>query len=419
LLINEKNIIRLYHLELLAFAFLLPIYRKVVPYIIAMMVITWLFEGDFVSKARRLTNSKHRQNILLFAGIYVLYMVGLLYTQNFSYGLFDLEVKMSLFIFPVIFSSVRKEVFSLSLAKKVLIAFVLGVFASMILCYSVAVINYINHGNIEAFYYSRLSIFLHPSYLAMYVSFAIAILMYFSMTAWYKEKLWRALAISLVVLFELFIVMLSSKAGILGLGLVIALCASYCIFIEKRILRGILAGSGLFTAFIIFLMIFPTSASRFQQTREAIELANVNKGEIANSTGERIQIWWYSFEITNDNFLFGVGTGDVKDHLLEKYDEKGMSNALTLALNAHNQYLQTMITMGAVGLIVLLLNLILPALFSIDRKHYLYLIFLLLIGTNFLFESMLETQAGVVFYAFFNTYLFAIKKDPASIEAGS
>jgi hypothetical protein len=40
--------------------------------------------------------------------------------------------------------------------------------------------------------------------------------------------------------------------------------------------------------------------------------------------------------------------------------------------------------------------------------------FIVLIAFNFLFESMLETQAGVVFYAFFNAYLFAIKKDPAS-----
>jgi len=94
-------------------------------------------------------------------------------------------------------------------------------------------------------------------------------------------------------------------------------------------------------------------------------------------------------------------------------------NAFKLELNAHNQYLQTMITLGIIGLIVLLLNLILPALYSMEQKHYLYLVFLILIGFNLLFESMLETQAGVVFYAFFNAYLFAIKKDPASVETGS
>ena len=125
-------------------------------------------------------------------------------------------------------------------------------------------------------------------------------------------------------------------------------------------------------------------------------------------------IWWYSFEITNDNFLMGVGTGDVKDNLLDKYREKQMFNALGLELNAHNQYLQTTLALGILGLIILMVTLVLPALYGLEVKHYLYLIFLILIAFNFLFESMLETQAGVVFYAFFNTYLFAIKKDPAS-----
>jgi O-antigen ligase len=114
-----------------------------------------------------------------------------------------------------------------------------------------------------------------------------------------------------------------------------------------------------------------------------------------------------------------VGTGDVKDHLLEKYREKQLYNALGLELNAHNQYLQTMLALGIIGLLILLLNIVLPALYGMEMKHYLYLIFLILVAFNFLFESMLETQAGVVFYAFFNAYLFAIKKDPASPEAGS
>jgi hypothetical protein len=86
LFINEKHIVRLYQAELIAFAFLLPIYGKVIPYVIATLVITWLLEGDFWGKARRLSNSAHRMNTLLFAGIYLLYLFGLVYTNNFGYG---------------------------------------------------------------------------------------------------------------------------------------------------------------------------------------------------------------------------------------------------------------------------------------------------------------------------------------------
>jgi O-antigen ligase len=170
----------------------------------------------------------------------------------------------------------------------------------------------------------------------------------------------------------------------------------------------------LWLSFAILFVSFPVSAERFEETRAAIEQTDINADEIASSSGERLLIWWYSFEITNDNLLFGVGTGDVRDELLVKYREKQMYNALGLGLNAHNQYLQTTLALGVLGLIALLLCIVLPFIYGVEYRHYLLIIFLILIAFNFLFESMLETQAGVVFYAFFNAYLFAIKKDPAS-----
>ena len=419
LLIDEKHIVRLYQFELVLFTFLLPIYRKVIPYVIAVMLITWLFEGDFASKARRIVNDKHRLNTLLFAGLYLFYGIGLLYIENFDYGLFDLEVKMSIFIFPVLMATVRDEVLSASMARKILWAFVFGVFASMILCYLLAFIEYFRNGSVGAFYYSSLSRLIHPSYMAMYVCFAMAILLYFMYKGLVQGTLNRILAILLLVSFEVFVIMLSSKAGILGFALLLVLFTAYILSNPRRYKKGLLIGSMLAISYIFLFILFPISVERFEETRDSLEQVDIHADEIMTSTGERIMILWYSFEITNEHFLWGVGSGDVKDFLLDKYEEKGMLNALSLALNAHNQYLQMMIAMGIVGLIILLLNLVLPALYSIDHKHYLYLIFLILVGFNFLFESMLETQAGVVFYAFFNAYLFAIKKDPASLETGS
>lgn len=418
-MINQQNIVRLYQAELIIFAFLLPIYRKVIPYVIALIILTWLFDGDLTAKIKRIVNSSHRTNLLLFAGIYILYLIGLSYSGNFGTGLFNLEVKLSLFIFPVMFASIREEVLSLKISRRVLTSFVLGVFASMLLCYSVAFVDYAQNGNVEVFYYSNLSVLIHPSYLAMYVCFAIAVLLYFNIKAYIRGRLNVILSMVLVLLFQLFVVMLSSKAGILGLVIVIALFTAYTIFYEKRWLTGVFSGLVLSISFLVLFFLFPASSARFEQTREVLEQAEVGAAEVANSTGERIMIWYYTFEITNEHFLLGVGTGDVIDQLLSKYSEKGMRNAYDLQLNAHNQYLQTFLALGIIGLIVLLLTLLLPGIFSVERKHYLYLIFLVLISFNFLFESMLETQAGVVFYAFFNAYLFAIKKDPVSGETGS
>ena len=44
--------------------------------------------------------------------------------------------------------------------------------------------------------------------------------------------------------------------------------------------------------------------------------------------------------------------------------------------------------------------------YAFRKKHLLYLLFLGIIAFNLLVESMFERQAGVVFYALFNSFLF-------------
>jgi len=92
--------------------------------------------------------------------------------------------------------------------------------------------------------------------------------------------------------------------------------------------------------------------------------------------------------------------------LLKEYIDKRFSNAIQHRLDAHNQYLQTYISLGLVGFIPLALMLILPAVSAFRREDYIYFFFLFLFSLNILVESMFENQAGVVFYAFFNSLLF-------------
>jgi len=414
MLISEKYISRIYEVGLVLLAFSIPIYRKVIPYVIAAIVITWFLEADFVVKARRVVENTHRRNTLLFAGLYLIYGFGMLFTGNLDAGLFNLEVKMSLFIFPVLMSTIREDVLTLAIARKVLWAFIFGVLTSIGICYGQAVYHYFQEESLAVFYYSSLSPLIHPSYMAMYVIFAMAAILYFLSRGFVKGRVNRILSVILLIIFEIFVIMLSSKAGILGMVILLIIFPLYLLLAERKILKGLAVSLLLWLSFALLFVSFPVSAERFEETRAAIEQTNINADEIASSSGERLLIWWYSFEITNENLLFGVGTGDVRDELLDKYREKQMYNALGLALNAHNQYLQTTLALGILGLTALLLCIVLPLMYGFEKRHYLLLIFLILVAFNFLFESMLETQAGVVFYAFFNAYLFAIKKDPAS-----
>jgi O-antigen ligase len=131
-----------------------------------------------------------------------------------------------------------------------------------------------------------------------------------------------------------------------------------------------------------------------------------NLNQSPESTAERVAIWKASAEIIRDHWLLGVGTGDVKDALYGKYAEKRMNAALKKKLNSHCQYLQTFIALGVAGFLFLVLMLLLPGIRAIQMKDNTYLIFLGIFAFNILVESMFEIQAGVVFYAFFNTFLF-------------
>ena len=399
-------------------AFGIPVFPKALPFIIISIVLTWLLEGNFEQKVSNIFAETKRAKALMFMVIYILYILGMVYSNNFAYGYFDLEVKMSLIIFPVLMATFPKPLLEKEVAQRVLWAFVYGMIVSMLFCYGQAIYNYVISGNPLTFYYARLSPLIHPSYLAMYAGFAFTIVLSFILEGVIKGVR-RFLAYFLLSILVIFIVMLSSKAGVISIIMLVVLFAIYMTLMRKKVFSGLLTGGLFIAVFLIFFQLLPKSAERFRQSRDTLENSDTVEGEQFSSTRDRILIWWHSFEITNEHFLIGVGTGDVKDFLLSKYEEKGMEHARELSLNAHNQYLQTMIALGIIGLIILLLNFILPALESIDHRDYLYFFFLILVAFNFLFESMLETQAGVVFYAFFNTYLFLIKKDPASSEAGS
>jgi len=66
------------------------------------MLIAWLFDKRVGEKFKVFLQSKPA---LAFTSIYFMHLVGLLYTSNFDYALFDLRTKLPLLLFPMIFVS--------------------------------------------------------------------------------------------------------------------------------------------------------------------------------------------------------------------------------------------------------------------------------------------------------------------------
>jgi O-antigen ligase len=399
---------RIYFYLFLALAVAFPIHNKLAPPIISLIGINWLLELNFGEKLRRIKALAGSRYLLSFAILYVLYMIGTLYSGNLhgqAGALFNLEVKMSLWVFPLLFSTIDFERFGPDFGKKVLKAFVAGTLISLFLIFNKAVFNYFQAERTDVFYYTLLAYPQHPSYLAMFFTFTIAILLVWLFDHFRGDALKRSLVILLILLFQLFIVLLSSKAGILSVVIMYVLMIAFHLLHrgEKKGTRILLATS-LLALFLVNLSFFPRSYSRFYSAETALE-QQPEPGSSESSVA-RILVWRSSLEIIRAHPIFGVGTGDVEPELMEVYRAGDVQFALDESLNAHNQYLQTFIALGLVGFLVLAVLLAAPAWFAFRRKHLLYLVLLVVFSFNLLVESMLERQAGVVFYGFLNSFLF-------------
>jgi len=118
----------------------------------------------------------------------------------------------------------------------------------------------------------------------------------------------------------------------------------------------------------------------------------------------RLIMWAASAQVFAEHPL-GVGTGNVDDYLTDKLNEIGQPHMAKKKLNPHNQFLQTGVEVGIVGLTLLLLIVFYGIYYSIKTKNWLLLFLIISLAFNCLFESMLQRQSGIVFYTFWICFL--------------
>jgi hypothetical protein len=127
-----------------------------------------------------------------------------------------------------------------------------------------------------------------------------------------------------------------------------------------------------------------------------------------HSVFQRLEFWKAGWAIAKTHPWSGVGTGDVKQAFNDQYSISQSRLDEKHRLRAHNQYLTIWVALGIVGLLLLLTMLIYP--FIKWRTNLLYTSFLIIIGLSCLTEDTLESEAGVMFFAFFYIFLLLVSK---------
>jgi len=384
-------------------AFIIPIYIKFAAPVIILFIISTILEGDLKGHLEIIRKDNY---LKFFISLYLFYLLGMLWSSNFTYGMKDLEVKLSFLVMPLF---IIPHVLKMHQFNKIIVAFILGCLLSIFICFSHAFYKYFTTNEIY-FFYEKLALFNHPGYLSMYITMAIGFLFY-KLINEILNKIMVFIYIFFILLFWFSILMLQSKMAILfNISIWFPLIIIYyCIKSSNYLYLGVVSSLFIIICIFVYAFVLSGSSSRMPAMKTIIE--NKIDANTTESNLVRILIWKASLNIISNNLWVGVGTGDVKDKLLEEYKIRRMAGAINNKLNAHNQYLQTTVALGIFGFTILLLVFFVPIYYAFRTNNIIYLGFLILLAVNLLAESMFESQGGVIFYAFFNSLLYASHKN--------
>jgi len=135
-----------------------------------------------------------------------------------------------------------------------------------------------------------------------------------------------------------------------------------------------------------------------------------------NPTGssqlQRLEFWKASLGIIKDNWLTGVGTGDMNEAFQQQYEKMKSKLSPDQRWRSHDQYLSIFVGFGIFGFLWFLFAILYPAIALGKFKDYFFLVFFIIVMLSMITEDTIESQLAVTFFAFFYSFfLFARKED--------
>jgi O-antigen ligase len=397
---NNLKIENITYLLLCIFCMLLPLFPAIIPVCIILIALSVIlnFKNLHVNKI-------HIPLFYLSLFFYILHAVSFIYSISKKEALFDSEVKLSILVWPIIFLFVKP----LNFIKyhNVLLSYIAGcIFSTFILIYN-GIACYWEHGWIECFSGSYISPNFHTTYIAVYYIFCIAILMHLILKN-IELKLSnihipKYVYVLLIIYFLVFIVQLQSKGAFISLLAILGI-NMFVVFKKSEIRYK----KNLFVLIIISVIIpFLFSSNLRDRFSNSFSVLNKPIAELIDDSNKtkdgsaaRKIAWYVAINKAFDN-PWGYGSGSVKKILTDEYIKLNWKVGQEMYINAHNQYLQTLLSVGIQGLLILIVIIIYLLHNAVKSNNLLLLNFTIIFALNFMFESMFELQAGIVYIWFF------------------
>jgi O-antigen ligase len=381
-----------YNLFLIA---LFPVFPKGVQSIL--MLLFFVFSSIiFIKKKDYKIKRNVGVKVLLFSGIFILYIIGSLYSDN-SIEAVNFIIRTSpLLLFPLSIGILAKGKIDSAKIKTVLKLFVISLVLALLCIHLYLYRNTIDLSNWEYRLAFEKLTDVHGTYFSLWIAFGVLIL--FSQLFTVKKKTIIFLSI-IIIYFTYWQLVIGARLPLISTLFLVTLLLVYKIK-NKRLKISVVIGIA--TTCIVLL---------FFNQKKIIEKLDFSlpKGDYhlqhTTMTSEQIRggVYYCSFNLVQKQWFFGYGIGDVNDELNACYKKEIDTNVYQIKhYNAHNQYVQMLLSSGIIGLLIFIASIMVAIRHSYKKKLKLFLLLNLLLTICFFTENILSRHDGILFYAFFN-----------------
>jgi len=383
-----------------------------------------LFVGNPLSNIKTTFRNKY---FLAFLAVFLSELLGQLYTQDLHTG-WNLVAKDATLV-AIPFGLCSGSFADKESYKKVMAAYCLILAAASCWCIAMAVRNYYTTGDIEVLFYHQLvrPISQNAIFYTVFILFGLLFLLSYdggSMFPWLGIRAARALRAVLIVFFCGMVLLLASKLFLLVLLLILGwfLLRRYSFRRNRMIL--ILAGVALLLLGVLVVFTDNPIKKRYNDIVHAnlniIKPEQFTPGDYFNGIQLRLLEWRFAYEIVREHraWIWGTGTGDSQDLLNQKYRDANMYMGKPgqrghgfIGYNFHNQFIETFVRTGAIGLLILLILFWLMAGIACQWRTGQAFFTVLILGLFFLLQSPLTMQHGIFLFSYFPILLLQSPKN--------
>ncbi|MBK6612046.1 MAG: O-antigen ligase family protein [Chitinophagales bacterium] len=309
------------------------------------------------------------------------YLLGMVHTENIKRGFDFLYIINALLAVPIAVIAYRKQLFKH--LSTYIWSFLLSLWVS---CLGVLLLNFIPHHTAANIVQAANGLMLpfqaqsqNPMF-GLYSPFIdrlhlcnMLVLGVFTLFWWYVQRLKRPVQPSHQVAFFSTLLLLVSTIAILGgragqIGFVLALAVWVIVFYKQVIhirLKKRLGKTGsiavLAITLLVFMVVVPYTTSktipavyyRYEQLRWEISMLKSGDYQSVNYTEftslRRLLSWQNHWQLVAQNWIWGVGTGDVRPELGKIYERTNQKQLM----NIHHQWLYIWSALGVAGLLLL------------------------------------------------------------------